>query len=134
MLWLGKKKARQGEARASVYDMAEVRGALDMAQQALECVRKRAEQSEGEAALVSLQLRDAALKTEKERLARRGGGGGRLVASAASRRAAAPQDGVELLVEAAQQHVVCLGAHGQPVHARSRPPIRRLRLSSPRRP
>ena len=79
MFW-GKKKSRakaevedddieSGRPNAArlAYNEREVMGALDMAKVALNSVRRRAEQSEGEVALLSVQLQDESLKWERER-------------------------------------------------------------------
>ncbi|UPR03778.1 hypothetical protein HOP50_13g71080 [Chloropicon primus] len=80
MFWRGKRKEESkenaddvdiecglGGVRPTMIDEIEVQGALDMAQVALASVRRRAEQSEGEAVLLSLQLQDNQAKVEKER-------------------------------------------------------------------
>ena len=80
MFW-GKKKSRakaeveddddiesgRPNAARMAYNEREVMGALDMAKVALNSVRRRAEQSEGEVALLSVQLQDESLKWERER-------------------------------------------------------------------
>ena len=56
-----------GLGRRTVIEETQVNSALDMAKLALASVRRRAEQSEGEAALLSVQLQDRIFQQEKER-------------------------------------------------------------------